>query len=217
MASVSLHVVNSAWCISVVALPYNGFISNEFDFQNIRKTLLVRKLNSSNITHTCCVCLRGSNHHNRFLETSCVTTWVLLCCVMTLHWYFKPISGKLPDLNGDLSKEMPSAVIREANKGVEKATEATQNKKCNREKYGRFTPTQATQAARFAVEHENQAAICQYSEEFRMEIKDSTLSTWRLAWRSKYWRIVSGKGSTLSQVKLLWPVYPARNEEDLCF
>jgi len=35
---------------------------------------------------------------------------------VALHRYFKPISGKLPDPNGDLSKEMPSTVIREANK-----------------------------------------------------------------------------------------------------
>ena len=43
-------------------------------------------------------------------------------------------------------------------------------------------PTQVAQAAKFAVEHGNQAAICQYSEEFCMKIKDSTLSTWK----SKY-------------------------------
>jgi len=100
-----------------------------------------------------------------------------LCCVMALHRYFKPISVKLPDPNGDLSKEMPSAAIREANKGVEKATEAAQNKKCSREKYGRFTPTQAAQAAKFAIEHGNQAAIRRYSEEFCMEMKDSMPST----------------------------------------
>jgi len=35
---------------------------------------------------------------------------------MALHRYFKPISGKLLDPNGDFSKEMPSAAIREANK-----------------------------------------------------------------------------------------------------
>jgi len=96
--------------------------------------------------------------------------------------YFKPISGKLPDPNGDLSKEMPSAAIIEANKAVEEATEAAQNKKRSREKYGRFMPTQAAQAAKFAVEHGNQAAIRRNSEEFRMEINDNTLSIWK----SKY-------------------------------
>ena len=52
----------------------------------------------------------------------------------------------------------------------------------SREKYGRLTPTQAAQAAKLAVKHGNQAAIRRYSKEFRMEIKDSTLSTWK----SKY-------------------------------
>ena len=53
--------------------------------------------------------------------------------------------------------------MREANKGVEKATEAVQNKKRSREKCGRFTPTQAAQAAKFVIEYGNQAAIRQYS------------------------------------------------------
>jgi len=101
---------------------------------------------------------------------------------MALHRYFKPISSKLPDPNGPLSKEMPSAAIREANKSVEEATEMQKNKKRSREKYGRFTPTQAAQVAKYAVEHGNQAAICRYTKEFRVEIKDSTLSTWK----SKY-------------------------------
>ena len=38
-------------------LPYNRLISNEFNFRNIRKTLIVRKFNSSNITCICaCLC-----------------------------------------------------------------------------------------------------------------------------------------------------------------
>ena len=101
---------------------------------------------------------------------------------MALHRYFKPISSKLPDPNGALSKEMPSMAIREANKSVEEATQAQNSKKRSREKYGRFTSTQAAQVAKFAVEHGNQAAIRRYSEEFRLVIKDSTLSTWK----SKY-------------------------------
>jgi len=109
---------------------------------------------------------------------------------MALHRYFKPISGKRLDPNGDLSKEMLSAAIREANKGVEKATEAAQNKKHSRKKYGRFTPTQAAQATKFAVEHGNQAAIPHYSEEFCMEIKDSKLNTWK----SKYCAAIMPEG-----------------------
>jgi len=76
---------------------------------------------------------------------------------MALHRYFKPVS-KLPDPNGPLSKEIPSVVIREANKSVEQATRSD-NKKRSREKYGRFTPTQAAQVAKLAMEHGNQAAI----------------------------------------------------------
>jgi len=38
---------------SYLNVPYNGLISNEFNFRSIRKTLFVRKLNSSNIIFTC--------------------------------------------------------------------------------------------------------------------------------------------------------------------
>jgi len=50
-------------------IPYNGLISNEFNFRNIRKTLFVQKLNSSNIIFTC-VRPRGGNYHNRFFSLS---------------------------------------------------------------------------------------------------------------------------------------------------
>jgi len=90
---------------------------------------------------------------------------------MALHHYFK-ISGKLPDPNGSFSKEIPSAAIREANKNVEKATTGAQNsKKHGREKYGRFTPTQAAQVAKYAVEHGNQAAIRQYRTNFAQRLR----------------------------------------------
>jgi len=75
---------------------------------------------------------------------------------MALHRYFKPKSSKLPDPNGPLSKEI---AIREANKNVEQSIEAQNNsEKPSRGHYARFTPTQAAQIAKFAVEHRNQAA-----------------------------------------------------------
>ena len=76
---------------------------------------------------------------------------------MTLHRYFK-ISSKHPDPNGPLSEIIPSQVIKEANKIVKQSTQNGSTKR-SRRTYLKFTPTQQAQAAKYAVENGNQAAI----------------------------------------------------------
>ena len=100
---------------------------------------------------------------------------------MSLHRYFK-ISSKLPDPNGPLSETIPSETIKEANKSMEQSIQNGSTLKRSRGTYLKFTPVQQAQAAKYAVENGNQAAICRYSKEFCTEIKESTLSTWK----SKY-------------------------------
>ena len=99
---------------------------------------------------------------------------------MSLHRYFK-ISSKQPDPNGPLSEIIPSQAIKEANEIVKQSTQNGSTKR-SRGTYLKFTPTQQAQAAKYAVENGNQAAIRRYSKEFCTEIKESTLSTWK----SKY-------------------------------
>jgi len=96
---------------------------------------------------------------------------------MALHRYFK-ISSKLPDPNGPLSETIPSEVIKEANRIVEESTQNGSTKR-GREMYLKFTLIQQVQAAKYAIENGNQAAIHRYSKEFCAEIKESTLSTWK--------------------------------------
>ena len=96
---------------------------------------------------------------------------------MALHRYFK-ISSKLPDPNGPLSETIPSEAIKEANKIVEQSTQNASTKR-SRGTYLKFTPIQQAQAAKYAVENGNKAAIRRYSKEFCAEIKESTLSTWK--------------------------------------
>ena len=50
---------------------------------------------------------------------------------MSLYRYFKP-DRKLPDPNGDLSTVIPPSAIREANKEVAMAVEATEGGKLYR-------------------------------------------------------------------------------------
>lgn len=44
----------------------------------------------------------------------------------------------------------------------------------------KFTPVQQAQVAKYAVENGNKAAIRHYNKEFRSDIKESMISTWKL-------------------------------------
>jgi len=76
---------------------------------------------------------------------------------MALHRYFK-ISSKPQDPNGPLSETVPSEAIKEANRIVEESTQNGSTKR-GRGTYLKFTPIQQAQAAKYAVENGNQAAI----------------------------------------------------------
>ena len=98
---------------------------------------------------------------------------------MSLHCYFK-ISNKLPNPNGQLSKEIPADAIKAANNSVELATkDRSTSGKQSRGKYTAFTGVQQAQMAKYAIENGNKAAIKHYSKEFRVSIKESSLSTWK--------------------------------------
>ena len=43
----------------------------------------------------------------------------------------------------------------------------------------KFTPVQQAQVAKYAVENGNKAVIRHYSKEFRSDIKESMISTWK--------------------------------------
>jgi len=106
---------------------------------------------------------------------------------MSLHRYFK-ISSKLPDPNGPLSKEIPAEAIKAANDSVEQATktDGSGSGKPSRGKYASFTGVQQAQMAKYAIDNGNKAAIERYSKEFLVQIKESSLSTWK----SKYYEEV---------------------------
>jgi len=97
-----------------------------------------------------------------------------------LHHYFKPIS-KLPDPNGRSSKEIPSVAIREQIKVRRRLPEVTVRSVAEKNMPGLHLHRQLK--LQFAMEHGNQAAIRQYSKEFRVEVKDSTFRTWKSKYR----------------------------------
>ena len=105
---------------------------------------------------------------------------------MSLYQYFKPLAKNLPDPEGPLSNEVPSSIIKAANDAVLTVNTSRQSdgvpKLAKRGPYVTLTGVQQAEVARYAVSHGNKAAISRYSKEYSVEIKDSSVSTWK----SKY-------------------------------
>ena len=76
---------------------------------------------------------------------------------MSLYRYFKPVR-KLPDPNGDLSTIIPPSVIREANKEVAMAVEATEDRK--RKPYKKISDSLRAQIGRYALKKWQRSCRC---------------------------------------------------------
>ena len=105
---------------------------------------------------------------------------------MSLYRYFKPLAKNLPDPEVSLSNEVPSSIIKAANDAVLTVNTSRQSdgvpKLAKRGPYVTLTGVQQAEVARYAVSHGNKAAISRCSKEYSVEIKDSSVSTWK----SKY-------------------------------
>ena len=91
---------------------------------------------------------------------------------MSLYRYFKPVR-KLPDPNGDLSTTIPPSAIREANKEVVMAVEATEGRK--RKPYKKISDSLRAQIGRYALENGNAAAVRRFTKEFDTSLSESTV------------------------------------------
>ena len=94
---------------------------------------------------------------------------------MALYKYFKPADG-LPDPSGPLSAAVSPAAIREANEAVKGVTGGSAKAwgKC-----AKLTPEQQAAIGEYASLHGNQAAIRHFSEQFGVDVKASSVQTWK--------------------------------------
>ena len=103
----------------------------------------------------------------------------------TLHKYFKLCKKEcynivLPDPSGSLSKELDSAVIKEANKEVSQFVTNTGGK---RAPYLKVTPQQKVTVAKYVVEHGIVNAICHFKKDFPEDsLKECTIHGWKKAY-----------------------------------
>ena len=102
---------------------------------------------------------------------------------MALHRYFKT---KLPDPRGPLSKVVPSTSIASANGEVRRVLQQTQK----RGTYAKLTADKKAEIGKRAAEH-GVAATIRYYNNHSIEVKVSSVRTWRNAYTSeirKRWR-----------------------------
>ena len=106
---------------------------------------------------------------------------------MALLKYFSIQSKSLPDPNSPLSSTVKPQAIESANKKVSAFLASDSSAKDDssgpsRGPYMKFSPEQKAQVARYAMESGNKRAIIRYSKQWGVDLKESTVRTWK----SKY-------------------------------
>ena len=100
--------------------------------------------------------------------------------MMSLDRYFKPLSStKLPDPDGPLSRSVPPSSIRDANDAYIQVTSAKSQRSCKRGSYVKLTGVQQAQISKYALSHRNKEAIRRFSKQYCVEIRGSSVSTWK--------------------------------------
>ena len=94
---------------------------------------------------------------------------------MALYRYFQP-SGVLPNPSGPLSAYVSPAAIKDANEAVRNASQGSSKP---RGKYAKFTPEQKASIGEYASLHGNQAAIRHFSKQLGVEMKPTSVQTWK--------------------------------------
>ena len=95
---------------------------------------------------------------------------------MALYKYFKP-ADDLPDPSGSLSSSVSPATIILANEAVKSDTSGSGSKP--RGKYAKLIPEQQAAIGTYASLHCNQAAIHHFLKQLGVEVKASSVQTWK--------------------------------------
>ena len=105
---------------------------------------------------------------------------------MALLKYFAK-SKSLPHPNGPLSSKLKPETIDSAKRKVSALLASTGSSSAkddgsgqrSRRSYMKFTPEQKAQVARYALESGNKRAIVKYSKQWGVDLKESTVRTWK--------------------------------------
>ena len=98
---------------------------------------------------------------------------------MSLYCYFPEASKRsdLPNPNGSLSASVSPATIRAANEAVKSVTSEGKSKR--RGSYAKLAPAKQAAIGKYASLHGNQAAIRHFSKQLEVELKVTSVHTWK--------------------------------------
>lgn len=111
---------------------------------------------------------------------------------MSLYKYFKPSSSTtdLPNPSG-----LNPAVIKEIDEAVRKLSSEESEKSKKRGSYSKFSPEQQAEIGKYASENGNQAAFRYFSKQLKVELKMSSIQTWKSKYLAEVDRIRTSVGT----------------------
>ena len=102
----------------------------------------------------------------------------------SIEEFFKR-SESLPDPKGPLSSNLSSSCITAANKAVQEVQKQQREPK-SRGTYVKLSDDQKAEIARYALQNGNNVAVKYYSKKLEKPIKESSVRTWIIKYKSEY-------------------------------
>lgn len=119
---------------------------------------------------------------------------------MALYRYFKTADSVLPAPTGSLSTSISPAAIKDANEAVKSAV--TPRSK-SRGAYAKHTPEQQAAIGKYASMHGNKAAVRHFSKKLGVDVRESSVRTWKLKYRAEVSRMQRNGETNDLEVKSL--------------
>lgn len=112
---------------------------------------------------------------------------------MALHRYFKRCSSTsndcnepLPDPTGPLSDVLSIGAIKDANEAVRAVKQPK-----TRGVYSKISPENQAAVAKYAIEHGNKAAVRHFGRKLDVDLKASSVATWKSKYLSEMQRKIN--------------------------
>ena len=102
---------------------------------------------------------------------------------MALHRYFKPSDDLLPSPTGHLSSSVNPDTIKAANEAVRESALTLTLK--SRGTYAKYTPAQQAMIGEYASMHGNLAVVRDFTKKLGVEVKESSVRTWKVKYRAE--------------------------------
>ena len=193
-----MYCTGDAECFSptptYVYILYSRKSSRGLNFHNFCDPWLKRENKNREHLNTWTFCTCENFSHMRFAYQSC-------CLTMALYRYLKPADNNLPSPTGHLSSSVSPVSIKAANEAARESALTPTSK--SRGTHAKYTPTQQAMIGEYASIHGNLAAVRPSTKKLGVEVKESSVRTWKVKYRAEIeWKKRGGDKAELCVEKL---------------